>query len=234
MRVLNWIARNWVGIGIAVAIAVVGFVVLAAFIGIARAKDPVTIAAPVAFDRDAVTVKVLLADGHGSGVLIGDGTLVLTAGHVTKAATDGKVRIELHDGTTVDGLVIWAGVQDDIAIIKIAGTHPAASLDCGVQQAGLAVEVVGFPHVGGTLPWAHTYGRVVQVYLGGLEKWPHPLLILDAALYFGSSGGPVFDLDGKLIGIVNAMTGADVGWGTVAPFGFNIATPASYICELLP
>jgi S1-C subfamily serine protease len=215
-------------------------IVLAALflLAVAFADRPTaTVIAPAPVDLDAVTVKVTSGDrsGHGSGVVVGDGTIVLTAAHVVDHVTDGQVVIVRQDGTAVDGRVVWLGQSDDIAIIKLEEALPAAAMQCTPVKAGAAIEVVGHPYVGDTLDWAHTFGHVVQVYPEGLPHWPLHVLIFDASVYRGNSGGPIFNEAGEVIAIVNAMAGATVNMmGDVAPYGFNLATPVAYLCGLLP
>lgn len=203
----------------------------------ARAPYATSTVLPGPVDLDAVTVKVTSGDrsGHGSGVVVGDGTIVLTAAHVVDDIQDGQVVIVRQDGTAVDGRVVWLGKADDIAIIKLDEALPAAVMQCAPVKAGDAIEVVGHPYVGDTLDWAHTFGHVVQVYPSGLPHWPMHVLIFDASVYRGNSGGPIFNEAGEVIAIVNAMAGATVNMmGDVAPYGFNLATPTAYLCGLLP
>lgn len=193
---------------------------------------------PSGSELDQYVVKVAIGGGHGSGVVVGDGTYVLTAGHVAAAAgATGEVLIVRQDGTAVDGEVLWVGLNDDLALIKIAEKLPAAPLACEAPVVGGAIEVVGHPGFGQTLDWAHTKGHVVQIYDNGYGQKQRRLFFFDANVYFGNSGGPIFDERGRVIGIVSALLGVNVGGAfssMVVPFGYNIAVPTDVACGMMP
>ena len=194
---------------------------------------------PSGAELDQYVVKVALQGGHGSGVVIGDGTYVLTAGHVAEAAgPEGQVVIVRQDGTAVDGEVLWIALQDDIALIKIEEKLPAAKLSCEAPKVSEAVEVVGHPGFGETLDWLHSNGHVMQVYDNGYgAKEGRRVMFFDANAYFGNSGGPLFNAKGEVIGIVSALLGVNVGGAfssMVVPFGYNIAVPTDVACGMMP
>lgn len=179
---------------------------------------------------DAVTVMVNVGGGHGSGVVIGDGTLVLTARHVVDGS-GGRVQIQTKDGRTYDGTVLWSGDPNgsDVALVRIEGGRlPAADLRCDPTEVGEPIEVVGHPL---DIPWTHTYGRVSN---SAQEVEGAEYLQTDANAYFGNSGGPAFDSDGRVVGILVLIYTVPGGspW-LPAPIGISWIVPAPQICEML-
>lgn len=193
-------------------------------------------AEPVGAALDAVTVRIDVGGGSGSGVVIGDGTLVLTAAHVARDAEN--VKVEASDGRMLDATVLWVGESSDLALLRIdygqdRARLPAAELRCEGPQTGDAIEIVGAPVAGGSsllLPWTHTYGRVSN------QAFEDPdggtFILTDAGAYFGNSGGPAFNTDGEVIGIVVAIIGIK-SMGRPAPQGITLIVPAAQVCEML-
>lgn len=182
---------------------------------------------------DRFVVKVALPNGHGTGVVIGDGTYVLTAAHVAQAAPDGQVLIVRQDSTFVDGRVIWIATTNDIALIRIEERLPAAELECTRAPVGSHIEIVGHPYVGDALNWMHTYAQVGK-YSSSYGGMVAEFLWFGGEVYPGNSGGPIFNEDGKVVGIVIALLGVRVSMEWLVPFGYNIAVPADVICGLMP
>jgi serine protease Do len=126
--------------------------------------------------------------------------LILTAAHVIQG-TD-EILVVFPDGKQVQGTVLGANYSKDIAMVRIAekGEWPhvplgnSKSLDAGDW-------VVALGHSAGFDP-ARTppvrFGRVIS-------KGPGNFLTTDCTLIGGDSGGPLFDLDGKLIGIHSSI-----------------------------
>lgn len=174
-------------------------------------------------DKDNATVKIILDRGHGSGVVIGDGTTILTAKHVVEADTDGIVTIKTNDGHEYKAKVVSMGVEDDVAKLKLLDdvVLPAAKLADSNPVVGDSVEVVGHPV---NLEYIHTYGHVSSYQLD--------VMVYDATTYLGNSGGPIFNEDGEVVGIVSYMYALSMG-GMPAPIGYYFAEPVSDIREAL-
>lgn len=222
------IQRRLIGGALALAVLVFGglgaTVLLAPAPAVAVAVEQ---SAPTPEELERSTVKVLLDGGHGSGVVIGDGSLVLTAAHVADGAKDGKVRVQTSDGRIFLAEVEWIGAHDDVALLRLVGaTLPPVALRCELPRIGEEVHVIGSPLF---LEWVHTYGRVSDP--DGSGDWAGRIVI-DAPVYKGNSGGPVFDAQGRLIGILVAGLTVPAGW-MPAPIGINFAVPAARVCELL-
>lgn len=156
------------------------------------------------------------ADGQGSGVAIGDGRFATNCHVVRNAAT-----LRLQQGqTTVDAVWKLRDAARDICIVEGTGltASPAKIRPSGTLKVGEPVVAVGNP-LGFGLAASSGLISVVQT------KEPERRIITSAPLSPGSSGGGLFDQEGKLVGITTAV----MTFGQNA----NIALPAEWITELL-
>ena len=139
--------------------------------------------------------------GSGSGTIITADGWVLTAGHVAQQPGR-KASVLLADGTALTGVTVGAhfGPDGDVGLIKVAtGGRMLPVVPMG-KSASLATgdPIVAFGHPLGPerSPWRPPplrFGRVI-----GRDGWR---LAIDAPLSPGDSGGPVFDLEGALVGV---------------------------------
>ncbi|MFK7789331.1 MAG: trypsin-like peptidase domain-containing protein [Phycisphaeraceae bacterium] len=148
------------------------------------------------------TVGIVIPGGSmGSGVIISEDGLILTAAHVLPKA-GGDVVIVLADGTQVAGkaLGVNRGVDSGMAQITTEGTYntaPVANSDT-VWEGDWCI---AFGHGGGVQtdrPAPMRLGRMLQVTSANKPiRW----LTTDCTVISGDSGGPLFDLEGNVIGI---------------------------------
>ncbi len=144
----------------------------------------------------AATVAIEIAEGSGSGVIVSADGLILTAAHVATGVKK-KVTIVLEDGTKLKAETLGLVADTDAAMIKITekGTYPFIDLD-RTESARLGDWVFALGHSGG---FDKERGSVVR--LGRLVRMANSTFQSDCTLIGGDSGGPLFDLSGKLIGI---------------------------------
>jgi serine protease Do len=145
----------------------------------------------------------LLSDrtgSSGSGVITSEDGLILTAAHVVQGVN--QLLVVFPDGKQVQGTVLGANYSKDIAMVRIrdGGKWPHVTLGASKPlEAGDWVIALG--HSAGFDP-ARTppvrFGRVIS-------KGPGNFLTTDCTLIGGDSGGPLFGLDGKLIGIHSSI-----------------------------
>jgi serine protease Do len=145
----------------------------------------------------------LLSDrtgSSGSGVIVSDDGLILTAAHVVQGAE--SMLVVFPDGKQVQSKVLGANYSKDIAMCRITtpGKWPAVNMGASKSlEAGDWVVALG--HSAGFDP-ARTppvrFGRVIS-------KGPGNFLTTDCTLIGGDSGGPLFDLDGRLVGIHSSI-----------------------------
>ncbi len=155
----------------------------------------------VAEKVNLVTVNLQHGTTQGSGVIVtGDG-YIFTAAHVA-GRPHKKISIMMQDGTRLEGVSMGVNRDEDAGLVRITTPRdtatnpwPHASLgDSASLQQGQWVIATGHP--GG---WMSDRPAVVRV--GRLLKTQKHTLFTDCSLIGGDSGGPLFDLEGRLIGI---------------------------------
>ena len=197
----------------------------------------VTLSAIIAFlvacqapkKRDAFaisTVKVLPAEGHGSGVHVGN-RYIITAAHVVGAAATVKVKAK-HGGES-EADVLWINKAHDIALLRARELQGVAvsQIDCSVPAIGQHIQGVGAP---GPLEFIHAFGQVSS----GVQSnrlWAS-YFIAAMAIGPGMSGGPVFDARGKVVGIMVGVALTQLGW-TPSALSFAYVVPSSTLCTLV-
>jgi serine protease Do len=154
----------------------------------------------------AATVS-LGRDGRGSGVVVADG-VVLTNAHVLR---DRTISVRFADGRTAQGTVSGVDADGDLAAIAV-DTSGAAPL-AWAEVAGDSGSIVLAGHGNGTV----TMGMVSAV--GRRFRGPRGRVVSDtvehtAPLSRGASGGPVVNVEGRLVGINTARS--DSGYRAVA------------------
>jgi len=144
----------------------------------------------------AATVCIEAKGGSGSGVIVSPDGLVLTAAHVASGVRQ-KVTVILEDGTRLAGETLGLVADKDAAMVRITDKRifPFVRLDRAAStQLGDWVFALG--HSGGL---DQARGSVVR--LGRLVRIAHSSFQSDCMVIGGDSGGPLFDLTGKLIAI---------------------------------
>lgn len=172
-------------------------------------------------------VEVLHAGGHGSGVYIGR-NYVLTAGHVAEGFATVTVTHPGTSGFWVDSWeanVVWVDKVRDFALLRIKAvslpdTMPAAVLACKMPELNAPIDIVGWPLNLGRLT-THGYVASDDAVRG---PWQHSFVAV-APITFGNSGGPAYDADGKLMGLVV---------GIVDGTSLSLIAPVAPICDELP
>jgi serine protease Do len=142
------------------------------------------------------TVGIRIGMSSGSGVIISEDGYVLTAGHVC-SEPNRDVTLILPDGRFLKGKTLGVNRGIDSGLIKISdqGKWPFAAMgDSGKLKKGQWCLSLGHP--GGYKP-----GRTPVVRLGRVLDRSDSTLRTDCTLVGGDSGGPLFDLQGKVIGI---------------------------------
>ncbi len=143
--------------------------------------------------------------GIGSGVLISTDGRIMTASHVVQAAD--QVTVRFVNGETVSARVVASEPSADLALIqaeRVPEGIPSASVgNSDDVQVGDQIFIVGAPFgIGHSLSVGHISARRKnrQIF-AGVE--PVELLQTDAAINRGNSGGPMFSMNGEVVGIVS-------------------------------
>lgn len=142
------------------------------------------------------TVCLQVGGASGSGVIVSEDGLVLTAGHVS-GEPNKKIKIILHDGTVVDGITLgrWNQIDSGMAKITTEGKWPFAEMGVSKDlKPGMWCLSAGHP--GG-----YKKNRPPVVRVGKIGIVNSTFVQSDCTLVGGDSGGPLFDMTGKVIGI---------------------------------
>lgn len=135
----------------------------------------------------------------GSAFAIAPDTLV-TNKHVVEG---GVLSLELStwDGKDITVDVYETSIVADLAFIKTSQSVPVVAKMGKDPKEGLRVAAVGYP-LGG--PWSLSQGRIRQYIDGDSYGIGHRVLLFDATVEPGNSGGPLMDRDGLVVGVVFA------------------------------
>ncbi|MEI8160752.1 MAG: trypsin-like peptidase domain-containing protein [Actinomycetes bacterium] len=178
-----------------------------------------------------VTISSTLQSAAGAGESVGTGIFLTAAGeiltnaHVVEGAT--KIQVRLYNETEPRaGKVLAADVGNDLALVKIEGTHfkPAQFADPKAIRIGDAVIAIGYalnldggPSV--TTGIVSALNRTITTENGALNG----LIQTDTAISSGNSGGPLVNYKAEVVGINTAVARGDTS--TAANnIGFAVST----------
>ena len=154
----------------------------------------------------------------GSGFIIDPSGLVVTNNHVIADADE--ITVILQDNTPLKATIVGRDTKTDVAILKVKADHPLASVKFGNSdnaRIGDWIIAIGNPFgLGGSV----TAG-IVSAHHRDINIGPYDDFIqTDAPINRGNSGGPMFNMDGEVIGINTAIfspSGGSVGLGFAIP-----------------
>jgi serine protease Do len=165
------------------------------------------------------TVGLLVGMGAGSGVIVSEDGLILTAAHVI-GKPGRTIRVVLADGTIVKGKTLGLNAKTDSGMVRITDKPPKDAKWPGAKEGKWpAVKLGHLPRYGSddeekltnkgqwVISLGHPGGpkkdRPPAVRVGRFETYrkSETALRTDCTLVGGDSGGPLFDLNGKLVGI---------------------------------
>tara|TARA_R110002033_G_scaffold26757_15_gene61381 strand:+ start:20338 stop:21882 length:1545 start_codon:yes stop_codon:yes gene_type:complete len=164
------------------------------------------------------------AQSLGSGFIISADGYVVTNNHVVapgnRNATIESITVIMPDRTEYEAELVGRDAASDIAVLKIKANKPLPFVkfgDSASARVGDWIIAIGNPFgLGGTV----TTGIVSAIHRRTGQGAYDSFLQTDASINRGNSGGPMFDLNGNVIGINNAIispTGGNVGIGFAIP-----------------
>ncbi len=163
------------------------------------------------------------AQSLGSGFIISADGYVVTNNHVIQP--DGRAELEevtvtMPDGTEYPAEVVGKDAQSDLAVLKISRREPFPFVHFGSSseaRVGDWVVAIGNPFgLGGTVTSGIVSAVLRSTGGGAYDRY----IQTDASINRGNSGGPLFDMQGNVIGINNAIfstTGGSIGIGFAIP-----------------
>ncbi|MBL6958570.1 MAG: DegQ family serine endoprotease [Rhodospirillales bacterium] len=174
------------------------------------------------FDRNSPQQRRRKATSLGSGFIIDVGsngdTYVVTNNHVIAEADE--ITVILQDDTRIKAELVGRDPKTDIAILKIKSAGKLKKVSLGnsdKSRVGDWVVAIGNPFgLGGTVTAGIISARGRDINSGPYDDF----IQTDASINRGNSGGPMFNLDGEVIGINTAIfspSGGSVGIGFAIP-----------------
>ena len=162
----------------------------------------------------------------GSGFILDASGIVVTNNHVIGDAND--IQVILHDGTKLKAEIVGKDSKIDLAILKVKPdpNRPLKAVpfgDSDKMRPGDWVMAIGNPFgLGGSVSAGIVSARGRNIDSGPYDNY----IQTDAAINKGNSGGPLFNMEGEVIGINTAIlspSGGSVGIGFAVPS--NTASP---------
>jgi len=154
----------------------------------------------------------------GSGFIIDASGIVVTNNHVISEADE--VTVILNDGSRLKAEIIGKDQKTDIALLRVKPEKPLKAVKFGDSEKlrlGEWVIAIGNPFsLGGTVTAGIVSARNRDINSGPYDNY----IQTDAAINRGNSGGPLFNLDGEVVGINTAIispSGGSIGIGFAVP-----------------
>ena len=198
------------------------------------APDWEAVAAAVKASVVAIETTSSSGSALGSGVVIDAEGHVVTNNHVVEGAQDDKVQVTLSDGRIFTADVVGTDQTTDLAVVEIVDPPsdlvPAALGDSAAVRVGQAVMAVGNP-----------LGLQSTVTTGIVSAVDRPVstrsdtaseatvtnaIQVDASVNPGNSGGPLFDAEGRVIGINSSIATTSQQSGSI---GLGFAIPVNQV-----
>jgi len=169
-------------------------------------------------------VPTMTLKGVGSGVIVSEEGLIVTNAHVVNMTN--KVYVMLQDGTACEAKVVGISQNDDIAVLAIITQKPLRAVRLADDvMIGETVVSIGNPFGLENSVSAGIVSGTNRVFSSGGRVIFDGLIQTDASINQGSSGGALFNLEGRLAGINLAVVqGAQ---------SIGFAIPASKVQKIL-
>ena len=156
----------------------------------------------------------------GPGFIIDPTGFIVTNNHVIEGAD--QISVTLNDGTTLPAKLIGRDEKTDLALLKVSPRKPLPAArfgDSDSARIGEWVIAIGNPFsLGGTVTAGIVSARNRDINSGPYDNY----IQTDAAINRGNSGGPLFDMTGKVVGVNSAIyspSGGSVGIAFSIPSG---------------
>ena len=180
---------------------------------------------PLELDEYGATALSTSSGATGSGVVIIDRGVILTSLHVVNGAS--RVRVLFEDGLEAEAAIISTQPENDLAVLqanKIPDDLRAATLRSAKHLIeGEHVTAVGFPFgIGPSVSHGVISGLKREYRAPAGERSLSNLIQFDAAANPGSSGGPLVNAAGEVVGIITAILSTAEKGGSFAGIGFAV------------
>jgi serine protease Do len=160
----------------------------------------------------------------GSGFVIDADGIVVTNNHVIADADE--ITVIFNDGSKLKAELIGKDSKTDLAVLKVKPDKPLKAVKFGNSEKlrlGEWVIAIGNPFsLGGTVTAGIVSARNRDINSGPYDNY----IQTDAAINRGNSGGPLFNLDGQVVGVNTAIispSGGSIGIGFAVPAATAVA-----------
>src|SRR6266403_4977198 len=154
----------------------------------------------------------------GSGFIIDTAGIVVTNNHVIADADE--INVIMNDGTKIKAEIVGVDKKTDLAVLKFKPVRPLIAVQFGDSdklRLGEWVIAIGNPFsLGGSVTAGIVSARNRDINSGHYDNY----IQTDAAINRGNSGGPLFNLDGEVIGVntlIISPSGGSIGIGFAVP-----------------
>ena len=154
----------------------------------------------------------------GSGFIVDTSGIVVTNNHVIADADE--INVIMNDGTKIKAELVGIDKKTDLAVLKFKPVKPLVAVKFGDSdklRLGEWVIAIGNPFsLGGTVTAGIVSARNRDINSGPYDSY----IQTDAAINRGNSGGPLFNLDGEVIGVntlIISPSGGSIGIGFAVP-----------------
>ena len=169
----------------------------------------------------------------GSGFVLTEDGYIVTNNHVVADANEDSIVVQLYSGEEYPAAIVGTDSMNDVALLKIEaeGLQTVTIGDSDQIEVGETVEAIGNPL--GELTFTMTAG-----YISALDReitpdrTPINMLQTDVAINAGNSGGPLFDMDGNVIGMTTAKVSGTTESG-VSIEGLGFAIPINDVMRVV-
>ena len=158
------------------------------------------------------------ATALGSGFIIDASGFIVTNNHVVQDADE--ITVILQDDTNLTASVVGRDKKTDLALLKVNSKKPLPSVSFGDSdkvRVGDWIIAIGDPYgLGGTVTAGIISARSRDINSGPYDEY----LQTDAPINRGNSGGPMFNMDGEVVGVNTAIfspSGGSIGIGFAIP-----------------
>ncbi len=158
----------------------------------------------------------------GSGFVFKEDGYILTNSHIV--ADVNKITVEFYDGTTVDSEIVGFDERTEVAVIKVTVDKKLKPVKLGdSDKTSIGEYAIAIGH-----PMGYTYSLTVGIVSGihrNVENnnYTYKMIQIDTPINSGNSGGPLFNIEGEVIGITTLKESTSILSGkTVEGMGFAI------------
>jgi len=169
--------------------------------------------------------------GVGSGFIVSADGYVITNYHVIDGAS--QVTVRTHKGTVLEATVVGFEATNDVALLKVDGENLPYAVIGSSDKASVGDQVVAIGNPLGELTSTLTVGYIsAKDRIVDTDGTVLNMLQTDAAINSGNSGGPLFNMNGEVVGITTAKYSGNSNSGAFIE-GLGFAIPMDDVTDII-